>query len=210
MSAVAVVLAGGRSSRMNFEDKALKNVAGRPLLAHILERLRPQATHIALNTNADPALYAGFSLPVIPDSVAGFAGPLAGILVGMEWCAARYPAASHVLTVAADTPFFPANLAAALEQAVSGSDDRIALATSGGEWHPIFGYWPVRQRHDLKLWLTDPGHRRVREWIRANPYVLVDFPLTETAGGEYIDPFFNANTPEDLERALHILREVRP
>ncbi|MGH6760175.1 MAG: molybdenum cofactor guanylyltransferase MobA [Phyllobacterium sp.] len=210
MSAIAVVLAGGRSSRMGYEDKALKDLGGRPLLAHVLDRLAPQAAHIALNTNADPGLYAGFGLPVIPDSISGFAGPLAGILAGMEWTAGHHPDASHILTVAADTPFFPTNLSNVLEEAATHPTGRIALATSNGQWHPVFAYWPVAYRLDLRAWLAQPQHRRVREWIRSKPHVLVDFPLIKAQNGAYIDPFFNANTPEDLEQALHILRETGP
>ena len=105
---LGVILAGGLASRMGGGDKSLRPLAGRRVIDHVLERLRPQVTHMALNANGDPARFAAFDLPVIADSMAEFPGPLAGILAGMDWAAAE--GAEHILTVAADTPFFPADL----------------------------------------------------------------------------------------------------
>jgi molybdopterin-guanine dinucleotide biosynthesis protein A len=196
----AVVLVGGRSSRMGGGDKPLLPLAGRPILAHVLERLQPQIGRIAINANGDSARFAEFGLPVVADTVPGFAGPLAGLLAGMAW-AAGLPGASTLATVAGDTPFFPADLIAKLPQAPAG---HIGLAASAGRTHPVFGLWPLALRADLARFIKDGG-RRVMDFVARHPVSVVDFPIE--GGG---DPFFNINTPEDLAAAERLVVDTRP
>lgn len=187
----AVILAGGRATRMGGGDKCLLMLRGRPLLAHLLERLTPQVTHLALNANGDPARFAAFGLPVLPDPLPGQPGPLAGVLAGMDWAASL--GLQAVLTLAGDTPFPPADLAARLIAA-----GPFALAASPDETgaprlHPTVGLWPVALRADLRTALAR-GERRLGHWALENGAVRVDFP-------ERPDPFLNINTPQDLARA---------
>ncbi|MDO5657422.1 MAG: molybdenum cofactor guanylyltransferase MobA [Paracoccus sp. (in: a-proteobacteria)] len=190
----AVILAGGLATRMGGGDKCLLRVGDRTLLSRIIARLRPQAGPLALNANGDPARFAAYTLPVLPDGIEGYAGPLAGILAGMDWAAEL--GASHILSVAGDTPFFPADLAARLR--ASGD---FALAASHDEEgilrrHPTFGLWPVALRDDLRAALQD-GLRKIVLWTDCHGAVTVPFPQ----GAQGHDPFFNINTPEDIARA---------
>jgi molybdopterin-guanine dinucleotide biosynthesis protein A len=195
----AVVLAGGLSSRMGGGNKPLVPLAGRPLLAHILDRLGSQVERIAINANGDPVRFAPFGLPVIADTISDFPGPLAGVLAGMEW-AARLGVATRLATVAGDTPFLPIDLVARLSAAPS---EHIATAASGGRSHPVFGLWPLELRSDLERFI-DGGGRRVSDFIARHPSSVVDFA---TRGA--LDPFFNVNTPEDLAAAERLVVEAR-
>ena len=134
---VGVILAGGQSSRMGGGDKGLLHLGGRPILSHVIERLSPQVADLALNANGDPARFGPFGLPVIADSVPGFAGPLAGVLAGLDWAASQ--GAETIVTAAADTPFFPADLVPRLLMACEGMDTSLALAASPDGRHPTFG-----------------------------------------------------------------------
>lgn len=195
----AVVLAGGLSSRMGGGDKGLLDVAGTPLLDRVLDRLRPQVGAIALNVNGDPARFAQYGLPVIADSVEGFAGPLAGVLAGLDWAAEQ--GADRIVTVAADTPFFPADLVERLCAGADAAGVPIALAATpdsrrGTVRHPTFGLWPVALRDDLCAALAD-GLRKVVLWTDRHGAVDVVFDAPEGR-----DPFFNVNTPDDLAVAV--------
>ena len=201
MKAPAVVLAGGRATRMGGGDKCLIEIAGRPVLSHVLERLRPQAGAIALNANGDAARFAAWDLPVFADSIGEWPGPLAGVLAAMEWAAEA--GADHVLTVAGDTPFFPTDLASRL--ATGRRDASIALAATpdperGLARHPTFGLWPTDLADDLREALSD-GVRKVVAW--ANPHGVALVPFADKP----FDPFFNVNTPDDKARAEAIARE---
>jgi len=194
-----VILAGGRATRMGGGDKALKTVAGRPLLAHVIDRLAPQVEALALNANGDPARFAGFALPVLPDTVPGFAGPLAGVLAGMRWGAGQ--GFSHIASAAGDTPFFPRDLVACLADALS-PEARIAMAATkepprGLSEHPTFGLWPVALADDLEEALTRGGLRKVIVWASRHGLARVVFDE-----GAY--PFFNVNSPDDLATAERI------
>ncbi len=195
-----VVLAGGLSRRMGGGDKALRMLAGRPMLAHVLERVRPQIGAMVLNVNGDLSRFAGFGLPCAPDSVPGFAGPLAGVLAGLDWVAANAPDAELVASFPADAPFLPHDMVARLAEARAGAGAEIAIASSGGRTHPVCGLWPVVLREDLRRALTAETIRKVENWIARRASVAVDF------AADPIDPFFNANAPEDLARAEEILR----
>lgn len=200
---VGVVLAGGQSRRMGGGDKCLLELAGKPLLAHVIDRLRPQVDALTLNANGDPARFAAFGLDVVADPVEGFAGPLAGVLAGFGWARAHAPQARWVVTAASDTPFFPEDLAARLLAATQGRYPAIALAASAGRQHPVFGLWPTALEHDLRAAL-DAGTRKVLDWTARHTTVTAAFPETEV-GGTALDPFFNANRPEDLARAEELL-----
>ncbi|MCY4396285.1 MAG: molybdenum cofactor guanylyltransferase MobA [Rhodospirillaceae bacterium] len=196
---VGVLLAGGRARRMGGGDKCLRPLAGRPLLAHVVERVAPQVDRLVLNANGDPARFAGFGLPVAADLLPGALGPLAGVLTGMAWAAGSAPDARWILTVATDAPFLPADLAARLHAAVRRDDADMACAASGGRHHPVIGLWPVGRRSALEAALRDEGVSKVDRWTARYRLAVAEFD----AGPP--DPFFNANRPEDLETAEKLL-----
>lgn len=193
-----VLLAGGLSRRMGGGDKALRLLAGKPMLAHVLDRARPQVGALVLNANGDSSRFAAFDLPCVADSVSGFAGPLAGILAGLDWAAANAPDAECVASFPADTPFLPRDMVQRLYDARGGA--AISIAASGGRTHPVCALWSVGLRADLRRALTVEDIRKVETWIARHKSVAVDF------GVDPIDPFFNANAPEDLSRAEALLR----
>lgn len=221
-----IVLAGGQSRRMfaspagsgagsdaiasrsgtgadALHDKGLLPLADKPMLAHVLERLAPQVARIAINANGDPARFASFELPVVADTIDGFVGPLAGVLAGMRWAAANSPQARWIASVSADAPFIPADLVARLALAVAAKGDAIAIAQSAGELHPVIGLWPVALADDLEVALRS-GLRKVLAWTDRHGTVPVAFP-PQQIGGQAVDPFFNANTPEELAQARRLL-----
>ena len=193
--AVGVVLAGGKARRMGGGDKCLLTVGGRSILAHVVERFRPQVSSLLLNTNGDPSRFAEYGLPVVADVVEGFAGPLAGVLTGMEWAAEDAPNLPWVVSIAADTPFPPEDLVARMLAAVEEEEAEMACAASGGRAHPVFGLWPVRLKDELRRAVIEEEVRKVDVWTARYRLVEVDFAC------EPFDPFFNINRPEDLEAA---------
>lgn len=202
-STLGVILAGGQARRLGGGDKALQEVAGRPLLAHAIERLKPQVSRIVLNANGDPARFAAFGLPVVPDSVDGFAGPLAGVLAGLDWAAENTPDCSWIVTVATDAPFFPDDLVARLMAAVESEKSDLACAESGGRAHPVFGLWPVALREDLRHALVDEDVRKVDLWTARHRLAVVSFPAP------VVDPFFNINRPEDVVAAEKVFTNLK-
>lgn len=200
--AIGVLLAGGLARRMGGGDKPLRLLGGRPLLAHVIERLRPQVAGLVLNANGEPARFAAFGLPVVADSIPDYAGPLAGILAGLDWTAAQRPDCPMIATVATDAPFLPTDLVARMAQALAGEGADLACAASGGRTHPVIGLWPVRLRDDLRRALVDEGVRKVDVWTARYRLVQVAFP------DRPVDPFFNANRPDDLDEAARLLRAI--
>ena len=203
MTVAGIVLAGGLARRMGGGDKCLRPLRGRPILAHIIERAQGQVTALALNANGDPARFADFGLPVVADGIAGFAGPLAGVLAGLDWAAARVPGCSHVASFAGDAPFLPLDLVARLADAVADGRHDLACAASGGRAHPVFGLWPVALREDLRRALAEEGVRKVDVWTARYRLAVVEF------SGAPVDPFFNANHPEDLVAAERLAEPSR-
>lgn len=201
-----ILLAGGQSRRMGGGDKCLRPLGGRPLLAHVCERLRPQVGPLALNANGDPSRFAEFGLPVFADSVEGFAGPLAGVLSGMIWARMTAPDVRFIVTVATDTPFFPLDLVSQLLEAAADDYPVIVLASSLGQVHPVFGLWPVSLAEDLDMALRE-GTRKVLAWTDRHDQREAEFPILNI-GGREIDPFFNANSPEDLSVADELLEKL--
>lgn len=200
-----VLLAGGQSRRMGGGDKCLRHLAGRPILAHVIDRARPQVGPLVLNANGDPARFAAFGLPVAADGVEGFAGPLAGVLTGLEWAVAHAPTCTHVASFACDAPFLPTDLVARLSAALIEQGADLACAASQGRSHPVFGLWPVRLAGDLRRSMVEGEVRKVDIWTARYRLATVDFPMRETPAGP-LDPFFNANHPDDLAAAERFAR----
>ena len=196
MATLGVILAGGAARRMDGGDKGLRLLGGRPLLAHVIERMAPQSAGLALNANGDPARFSAFGLPVIADALPDRPGPLAGVLAGMEWAATS--SADRVLTVPSDSPFLPLDLIARLDAARGGDEGAIALAASSGQMHYVVASWPVSLASELRAWLAE-GERKVQRFQSRYKCVAAFWhPTTH-------DPFFNVNTPEDLALAQQIL-----
>jgi len=198
-----LLLAGGQSRRMGGGDKGLQVLAGKPMLAHVRDRLAPQVGRMVLNANGDPTRFAEFGLPVVADTVTGFVGPLAGVLAGLRWSAAVAPEARFVASVSTDAPFLPPDLVARLAVALESAPRSIALARSAGELHPVIGLWPVALADDLESNLK-AGMRKVLQWTDRHGTIPVDF-APYPIGGTTVDPFFNANTPEEMAEARRIL-----
>ena len=190
---LGLVLAGGRARRLGGADKALLSLAGRPLLAHVLARLRPQCADVAISANGDPARFAPYGAAVIVDDVPDFPGPLAGILAGLDY--AWDHGFTWLLSAPVDTPFLPADLAARLQGAREAAGASLAVATSGGQVHPVVALWPVVLRADLRNAITIDGMRRVERFATARGAALAEWPAVPH------DPFFNLNTPEDVAAA---------
>ena len=201
---LGVILAGGLARRMGGGDKGLLEIGGRPILDHVIDRLAPQVAELAINANGDPARFAHFDLPVLPDGIADFPGPLAGVLAGLDWAAEQ--GAETIVTAAADTPFFPCDLVPQLLLASEGMVHPLALAATPDEKrgqvrHPTFGLWPVALRDDLRDAL-EGGLRKVVLWSDKHDGQEAVFPVVG------LDPFFNINTPEDLALANELAERV--
>ena len=190
MSVPGVILAGGLSRRMGGGDKTLLALDGRPILDHVIDRLRPQTTALAINANGDPARFARFDLPILPDTVDGHPGPLAGVLAAMRFAAKK--GGDAVLTAPADTPFLPRDLARRLGEARPA--DGIAMASGAGRTHPVCALWPVSLADTLERTLRDEDERRIIRFAERHGLAIVPFDDDD-------DPFFNVNTPDDLATA---------
>jgi molybdopterin-guanine dinucleotide biosynthesis protein A len=189
------VLAGGLARRMGGGDKARIRVGGATILQRVLASLEPQCQRIIINANGDPARFADTGLPVVPDSVPDFAGPLAGILAGLDWAAAHAPGVEWLLSVPGDCPFLPGNLLERLHQARLAARTPLACARSG-EWrHPVVALWSVTLREDLRHAVTEQGLHKIEIWTARHGIAIADWPA------EPVDPFFNVNTPDDAARA---------
>ncbi len=194
-SILGVLLAGGLARRMGGGDKPMKIIGGRTILERVIARLAPQCDGLILNANGDPARFASFRLPVVADTVEGFAGPLAGVLTALDWAAAHRPNVDWVLSAATDCPFLPRNLVTRLQRARIEQDAQLAVAASGGQVHPVIGLWNVALRDELRHALVVEDMRKIDRWTAR--YRLA----TVTWTTESLDPFLNANTVEDLAEA---------
>jgi molybdenum cofactor guanylyltransferase len=195
-----VILAGGLASRMGGGDKSLKMVGGVPILARVIRRIGPQLERLVINANGPPARFEPFDLPVIADDLADHPGPLAGILAGMDY-AAEMTSAKHILSVAADCPFLPADLVPRLLAVTTIQKAQIAVAQSGGFAQPTIALWDVSLRHDLRKALVEEGLRKIDKFSARYTVARTEWMI------EPCDPFFNANAPEDLIEAERLLRE---
>jgi molybdopterin-guanine dinucleotide biosynthesis protein A len=176
-------------------DKPMRTIAGKTILERVIARLSPQCDSLVLNANGEPSRFAAFGLPVIADTVADFPGPLAGILAALDWMAKHRPEVKFVLSAAADCPFLPRDLVARLEEARAAQNAELAVAASGGQTHPVIGLWSVRLREDLRHALVNEDIRKIDRWTARYPLATVTWPTTP------LDPFFNANTVEDIAEA---------
>ena len=187
-----LLLAGGLGRRMGGGLKGMALLDGRPLLVHAAARAAPQVTRLAVNANAPAEEFAELGLPVLPDPVTGFVGPLAGVLAGMLW--AREGGYGWIASFPCDAPFFPETLVRDLAAEADSAD--IVTATSGGQRHPVFALWAVRLADDLHRALAEEGLRKVDRWTARHRMADIEFPVPPEG-----DPFFNINTPEDLAAA---------
>lgn len=199
---LGVVLAGGLSRRMGGGDKGLNRIGGRTILAIVAERLRPQCAAVILNANGDPARFAELWLIQIPDTVASFPGPLAGLLAALEWAAENRPELEWVASAAGDTPFLPADYVSRLHAARLGAGLPVAVAASGGREHPVNGLWPVSLRHNLRRALVEDGERRVGKWVARQGAATASWEC------DPVDPFFNVNEPADLAEARRVAEMI--
>jgi molybdopterin-guanine dinucleotide biosynthesis protein A len=197
----AIILAGGRATRMAGADKASQMLGGKPLIAHVLAALKPQCGALVINANGDAARFAALGVRIVPDDVPGFAGPLAGILAGLDYLAARYPDLNYAVSAATDTPFLPADLVAKLDAARIAAKAEIAIARSDNIVHPTFALWPLNLRADLREALVDEDLHRVTTFFSRYRCAYADW------SAEPFDPFFNVNTPDDLRIAEQILAD---
>jgi molybdenum cofactor guanylyltransferase len=194
-STLGLVLAGGLARRMGGGDKARIAIAGVTILQRVLACLAPQCTGLLINANGDPARFADTKLPVVADSVPDFAGPLAGILAGLDWAALHLPECEWVASVPGDCPFLPNDLIARLHAARVAAGEPLACARSG-EWrHPVVGLWPLALRDDLRHAIAAEGLRKIEIWTTRHGVAIADW------SAEPVDPFYNVNTPEDAAKA---------
>jgi molybdopterin-guanine dinucleotide biosynthesis protein A len=198
---LGLILAGGLARRMGGGDKILLRIGGATILQRVLERMRPQCARLILNANGDPARFAATGLPVVPDSVPDFAGPLAGILAGLDWAAEHAPDTEWIASVPGDCPFLPRDVVARLHASRLAVNTPLACARSG-EWrHPVVGLWPVTLRKDLRRALVEEGLRKIEIWTARHGVAIAEWP------DKPIDPFFNVNTPEDAAAAERLTSE---
>ena len=194
-----VVLAGGLARRMGGGDKGLRLLGGRPVIDHVIARVKPQVADLAINANGDAGRFADWRLPVVPDPIADNPGPLAGVLAGLDWTAAAVPGATHVASFPCDAPFVPLDLVARLSEVLVEQGADMACARSDGRNHPVVGLWPIALRDALRAALVEEGVRKVDIWTARYRLATANFDATPA------DPFFNANKPDDLAAAERLL-----
>lgn len=200
IATLGVILAGGLARRMGGGDKTMRAIAGRPILDHVIERLAPQCASLILNANGDPSRFGLWGLPVVPDDVPDFAGPLAGVLAALDWTALHHPAIEWVVSVAADCPFLPRDLVARMQTDRAAMQAELAVAASGDQSHPVVGLWKVSLRDELRHALVVEECRKIDRWTARYRLVTTQWPVTP------VDPFFNANTPDDVAEAEALAR----
>ncbi|MBA3447725.1 MAG: molybdenum cofactor guanylyltransferase MobA [Pseudaminobacter sp.] len=192
---IGVILAGGLARRMGGGDKPMRQIGGRTILDHVIERLAPQCDALILNANGDPARFAPFGLPVVPDTIEDFPGPLAGVLAALDWTAENRPDAAWVVSAAGDCPFLPRDLVQRFHRARIAEGAELGVALSGEQTHPVIGLWSVALRNELRHALVEEDMRKIDRWTARYRLATVSWPV------EPVDPFFNANTVEDLAEA---------
>jgi molybdopterin-guanine dinucleotide biosynthesis protein A len=179
-------------------DKALIEIGGRTILDRVIETMTSQCDGLILNANGNPARFAHFELPVVADDIPDFAGPLAGILAGLDWAATHRQDIDWMASVPGDCPFLPADLIERLHAARLAAGTSLACAKSGDWRHPVAGLWPVALRADLRRALVDEDLHKIEVWTARHGVAIAEWP------DRPIDPFFNVNTPEDRDRANDI------
>ena len=200
---LGLVLAGGLARRMGGGDKALIEINGRAILDRVLETLTPQCDDIILNANGDPQRFARFGLPVVADDIPDFAGPLAGILAGLDWLVVHRPDLEWMVSMPGDCPFLPSDLVARLHAVRADADTKLACARSGDWRHPVVGLWHVSLREDLRHAIVVEDLHKIEVWTARHGIAIAEWPDTP------FDPFFNVNTPEDRAQANEIARGLQ-
>jgi molybdopterin-guanine dinucleotide biosynthesis protein A len=199
---LGLILAGGLARRMGGGDKARIVIGGRTILDRVIATMKPQCASLVINANGDPARFADTGLPVVADSVPDFAGPLAGILAGLDWAATHAPQTTDIVSVPGDCPFLPSDLVARLAAARQVDRTPLACARSGKWRHPVAGLWPVALREDLRKALMVEGLHKIEIWTARHGVAIADWPA------EPVDPFFNVNTPDDVAAAERIAAQA--
>ncbi len=197
-----ILLAGGLSRRLGGGDKSLLEIGGETMLSRVIARVQPQVAALALNANGDPRRFAAYGLAVVADVVEGFAGPLAGVLTGLEWASRAAPDCPWVASFATDAPFLPKDLVTRLAEAVERDGADMACAASAGRAHPVFGLWPVRLKGELREALVEEDIRKVDAWTARYRLAVAEVPC------QPVDPFFNANRAQDLAEAEAMLAKL--
>lgn len=190
-----VILAGGRGSRMGGADKGLQNFRGMPMAMVTLLRLGPQVGEVMINANRNLSAYESFGIPVWPDSLSDYAGPLAGFLTGLEHCETEF-----MVTVPCDTPLFPQDLVARLAEALERDGAEIAMASAREDdgqlrAQPVFSLMR-RELMESLVRFTHEGGRKIDAWTGQHRTVLVPFDRP----GDDASAFFNANTLAELHK----------
>jgi molybdopterin-guanine dinucleotide biosynthesis protein A len=199
---LGLVLAGGPARRLGGGDTALIRIGGKPSLDRVIATLKPDCTRIVLNANGDPQRFASFGLAVVPDSVPDFAGPLAGILAGLDWAAAHAPEIAWMASVPGDCPFLPGHVVARLHEVRAAENKPLACAQSGDWRHPVVGLWPVSLREDLRHAVVKEDLRKIEVWTARHGVAIATWP------DKPVDPFFNVNTPEDAAEAEKLVQRL--
>ncbi len=196
-----VVLAGGMSRRMGGQDKSLMRLSGKTLIERVIETARPQVASLSVNTNLDPEAYRFLGLPILSDSVSGHLGPLVGVLTGMDWARANHPDCDWLVTLPCDAPFIPSNLVSRFQEEIRVNEANLACAESGDRLHPVIGLWSVSLYKSLKKAIIEDGIRKVDQWTATHRLVSVEW------AAKPFDPFFNINSPQDLEFAEKVIAD---
>ena len=200
---VGVLLAGGLARRMGGGDKSLLSLGGERILDKVIARARPQVDHLILNANGDPGRFSEFNLPVVPDIIDDFAGPLAGILTGMNWAQMNTPKVEWLVSFATDTPFLPKDMVKRFMATMFQNQADIVFAVSKNQVHPVFGLWPLRLKDELKAAMINEKMRKIDLWTARYRTAHADFDY----GDDGFDPFFNVNRPENLHQAKQLLEQ---
>ena len=200
VKSAVILLAGGQARRMGGGDKNLMMLAGKPVLQHILDRVDLGKRPLMLNVNGDPSRYADFEILICADVIDGYAGPLAGILTGLEWMVKHHPDCTHMISLATDAPFLPPDLIAKLEAGLDHGVD-IVQAMSMSRRHPVFAVWPVVLTASLREAVIGDGLRKIDDFTDRYECVTVEF------FGDP-DPFMHLNRPDDFDLALQFLQMV--
>ena len=192
---IGVLLAGGRSSRMGEQDKAFCQLGQQTLIATVINKIAPQVDGLVINTNSDNEAYRVLGLPVVKDCVAGYLGPLVGILSALDWIHEHRPQCQWLASFSVDTPFITPDVVATLFAAVRREKTLLATVRSGQRSHPVIGLWSLQLRDDLREQLLRQQLRKVDKWTQRHGIAIADFDTNP------VDPFFNINSPADLETA---------